>query len=91
MKSYVKIIVKGRVQGVGYRYYTLIEAKKLGVAGYVTNLPSGDVGVQAEGEDEKLLRFIKALKKGPVFSKVIDLNIEYGEYKNRFKEFKVIY
>ncbi|WP_407644417.1 acylphosphatase [Dongshaea marina] len=45
----VKVVVGGIVQGVGFRYSTQLEAKKLGLIGYAMNLPNGDVEVLAQG------------------------------------------
>ena len=55
--------VYGRVQGVGFRYTTQYEAKKLGLAGYAKNLDDGSVEVVAcgeEGQVEKLMQWLKS-------------------------------
>jgi len=44
-------LVRGRVQGVGYRYFALEAAERLGVTGYVRNLATGEVEVHAEAEE----------------------------------------
>ena len=62
--------VYGRVQGVGFRYFTLTKAKLLGINGYVKNLPDGSVLVDCEGEDESLKIFLEYLKEGPRFGEV---------------------
>ncbi len=84
-------MVKGRVQGVGYRWFALNIANELGISGYVKNRLNGDVEVFAEGEESDLFRFIDHLKEGPPFSKVIDIIIDYTDLKNSFNEFKVKY
>ena len=91
MKSAVKIIVKGRVQGVGYRWFTLNTAEKFGIKGFVKNLYNGNVEVFAEGEDADLLKFIEKLKEGPSFSNVTGIETDYKDFEGRFKEFKVKY
>ena len=91
MKSAVKIIVKGRVQGVGYRWFALNNAEKFGIKGFVKNLYNGNVEVFAEGEDADLLKFIEKLKEGPPFSNVADIETDYKDFEGRFKEFKVKY
>ena len=50
----VKIIIKGRVQGVSYRYFTLRQAQTFNIFGWVRNEPDGDVKVYAEGNRESL-------------------------------------
>ena len=65
--------VTGRVQGVGYRYFTLQAAQALGVAGFARNLADGSVEVVAEGDAEILAAFEAKLKEGPSFSSVSDV------------------
>jgi acylphosphatase len=62
--------VKGRVQGVGYRYYVLREAEERRVTGYVRNLADGSVEVVAEGTDQGLQDLEDRLREGPAFSHV---------------------
>ncbi len=68
----VRMIVCGRVQGVGYRYYVKEQAQKLGIKGYVRNLPGGEVEVDAEGERSNLADFILDCKQGSHMSDVSD-------------------
>ncbi len=68
----VKMIVSGKVQGVGYRYYVKEQAKHYGIKGYVRNLPGGDVEIDAEGDRNSLNYFIINCTKGPRFSGVTD-------------------
>jgi acylphosphatase len=91
MKSSVRIIVKGRVQGVGYRWVAVNAASEFGINGYVQNLFNGDVEVYAEGDDSQLLLFINKLREGPPFSNVTDIITDYGSFTDSFKEFKVKY
>jgi acylphosphatase len=65
-----RFLVRGRVQGVGYRYFVLHEAQTLGVSGFARNLPDGSVEVVAEGEDPALLQLEERLRQGPSFAKV---------------------
>ncbi len=58
-------IVRGRVQGVGYRFFAERAARDLGVHGWVRNLPDGSVEAVAEGEDEAIARFLARLREGP--------------------------
>ncbi len=61
----VHVIVSGRVQGVGYRWFVQNVATKLGIKGYVRNLPDGTVELEAEGNPESLNTLINEMKKGP--------------------------
>jgi acylphosphatase len=57
--------ITGRVQGVGFRWFAREEARRLGLSGWVMNLPSGDVEVAAGGEPSSLERLRRALEVGP--------------------------
>src|SRR2546430_9047566 len=63
-------LVRGRVQGVGYRYFALEAAERLGVTGYVRNLATGEVEVHAEAEEATLEIFKQQLERGPRMSRV---------------------
>ena len=82
--------VKGRVQGVGFRYSAVREAQRLRINGWVRNASNGDVEVWAEGTPEKLKAYLEWLRKGPQFSRIemvdteekipkgyYDFNVEY--------------
>ena len=66
-------IVRGRVQGVGYRFFAERAARELGVRGWVRNLPDGSVEAVAEGEDEAIVRFLTRLREEPRGSRVESL------------------
>ena len=65
-----RFVLSGRVQGVGFRYFTLDAARREGLHGYVTNRDDGSVEAVAEGEAESLERFERALRRGPSQSRV---------------------
>jgi acylphosphatase len=65
-----RYLARGRVQGVGYRYFVAREAETLGVTGFTRNLPDGTVEVVAEGTDDVLARFEERLREGPGFARV---------------------
>ena len=62
--------VSGRVQGVGFRYSAVREAKSLKLSGWVRNSSNGDVEVWAEGSPEALAEFLDWLHKGPEYSRI---------------------
>lgn len=64
----VDAIVSGRVQGVGYRYFVLSAAMRLGLAGWVANLPDGRVQCVAEGPREDLEALLEDLGRGPALA-----------------------
>lgn len=80
--------VYGRVQGVGYRYFARGQAEKLGLTGYVRNLPDGKtVEVVAEGERDKLEEFIRQLEAGPRLARVERVETAWSEYSGDFSGF----
>lgn len=85
-----KYIVKGEVQGVGYRFFVNLMANKIGILGSVQNLENGDVEVLAEGDLENLKVFEKYLKIGPSSASVEKIEKTQLEIQN-FNRFKVIY
>lgn len=69
-KRRVRAVVSGRVQGVGFRFFTRKSADAFGVRGFVRNLPNGDVETEAEGLSEAVESFLTAIGKGPSASRV---------------------
>jgi acylphosphatase len=65
-----RFLVRGRVQGVGYRYFVLREAERLGITGFARNQPDGGVEVVAEGKEPSLQELEARLREGPAFSQV---------------------
>jgi len=89
MKVAHVITVKGRVQGVGFRYFVRQEAIRFGLCGYVKNLYNGDVEIFVEG-DEKIMQLFKdTLKKGPHYGEVSELLVKHVPYEERFDNFEV--
>jgi acylphosphatase len=66
-------VVRGRVQGVGYRYFVLEAAERYGIRGYARNLAGGDVEVRAEGDDLALQLFKEELQRGPRMARVSEI------------------
>ena len=75
----VHVFVSGRVQGIGYRYSTVNEARRLGVNGWVRNLPDGRVEALFEGSKATVEEIIKWCHKGPRAAVVKDVAVEYEE------------
>ena len=82
------IIVKGKVQNVGFRFYTNKKAVELGIKGYVKNMPDGSVYIEAEADEITLDHFIIWCKKGPTWARVNDLQVNEAPSEN-YKEFSI--
>lgn len=87
----VHLYISGRVQGVYFRSETCDEAQRLGVKGWVRNLPDGRVETVAEGEDEAIEEFVKYCHKGPPGAVVRKVEISEENFKNEFEEFNIRY
>lgn len=72
----LRILVSGRVQGVGFRWFTQRAARAHGLGGFVQNLPDGSVACEAEGPAERLQAFVADLRRGPRGSHVAELRSE---------------
>jgi len=85
-----KVIIRGLVQGVGFRYWTRNKARGYDLKGEVGNLRDGNVKVIAEGDRGLIEEFIKDLKTGPSSARVTDLDIEWYEKPRGFDEFNIV-
>jgi acylphosphatase len=81
--------IKGRVQGVFYRQSAKEEAERLGLTGWVKNLPDGDVLALAEGDPERLQRFVAWCQRGPPMAQVADVQVEEGAATGALSRFSV--
>lgn len=83
-----QIKVIGRVQGVWFRKYSLEEARKLGINGFVRNEKDMNVFIEAEGTSQQLDLFVKWLHKGSPLSSVLSVEFKVAEPKY-FKSFEI--
>jgi acylphosphatase len=91
MKSRVQILISGQVQGVFFRSNTQEEAKKIGITGFVRNLPDGRVEAVFEGEEKEIKKMINWIKKGPETARVENIEINRQIFKGEFKDFEIKY
>jgi acylphosphatase len=89
MMGRVRIVANGRVQGVGYRQQALAEAQRLGVTGWVRNLPDGRVEALAEGERPAVEALLAWCRKGPRLARVDELKVSWEPHRGEFAEFKI--
>ncbi|MBN1687815.1 MAG: acylphosphatase [Candidatus Omnitrophica bacterium] len=88
MIKQMKVIFKGMVQGVGFRFTVQRLARRFDVKGYVRNLPNGQVEVLAEGEETILEDFLKAIQV-QMQHYIQDIEIVWGEACHRYGVFGI--
>ena len=97
MLKQAHLYIKGDVIGVGFRAWTKIQAKIIGITGWVRNVydqpeifgVSGGVEAVIQGEEEKVNKMIDLLKQGPPVSRVDDIEITWQDPKEIFEEFEI--
>lgn len=70
-----RVVVHGQVQGVGFRWNARTEATRLGVSGWVRNLPDGSVEAEIEGDRTSVDDMVEWLRRGPPFAEVSDVDV----------------
>lgn len=83
----VHVFVSGLVQGVGFRYFAAREARRLGLTGFVRNLPDRRVEIVAEGDQGPLETLVEVIRKGPQGSIIRDVGVEWTDEPAREREF----
>lgn len=84
-----RFIVKGRVQGVGFRYFAEHTARAEGIGGWVQNQPDGSVEVFAEGDRTSVDRFEAKLRHGPPGARVDSVSVDDDTPSPRLGEFTI--
>jgi acylphosphatase len=82
-------IVRGHVQGVGYRAFVMEHAVRLRLTGYVRNLPDGEVEVVAEGSEQVLQTLLTLLQQGPPSAWVREVETYWSEPTGEFNRFSI--
>jgi acylphosphatase len=85
----VHVVIRGRVQGVGFRWFAQREARGLGLTGFVRNLADGAVEVEAEGDRARLERLVEALREGPRAAHVTGVQVRWSEGSARHRAFEI--
>lgn len=85
----LEVVVRGRVQGVGFRYFVLEMATGLGLVGWVANDPDGSVRCVADGRRADLETLLAALNIGPLGGRVNDVEATWGPPRGSFEGFTV--
>ncbi|MCK4594530.1 acylphosphatase [bacterium] len=83
--------VEGSVQGVGFRWFVMRQARALGLVGSVANLPDGTVRVIAVGRRGDLESLIGLLREGPPASRVTDVKLQWTPAVATYRDFRVVF
>ncbi len=89
MPHRLHVIVRGRVQGVGYRYATYRKAQAEGVSGWVRNLRDGAVEAEFEGDRETLAMILEWCGVGPPLSRVTEVTPTWSEGEQEYSGFEI--
>jgi len=89
-KILYRVHVQGRVQGVGFRWSAVREARRRRITGFVKNQYDGSVYIEAEGPQDQLLDYLEWCRKGPGSAHVTSVTANPGEIKN-YPDFTVEY
>ncbi|HEY3128617.1 MAG TPA: acylphosphatase [Acidobacteriota bacterium] len=84
-----RLLLSGRVQGVGFRYFAYRLARELGLRGWVRNLRDGNVEIEVQGEEELLDQFLMEIKSGPQLAIVEDISINSFEDLENYEGFNI--
>jgi len=87
----VHLIIRGRVQGVFFRYETQMVARRLGITGWVRNNYDGSVETVAEGAKEKLEEFVQWCHQGPSRARVESVDVKWEKATGEFNNFSIEY
>lgn len=88
-RARLHLVISGRVQGVGFRFSAYDEAKDLALAGWVRNLPNGDVEIVAEGSRKNLQMLAAWAHLGPPSAHVTHVREDWSESTGGFREFRI--
>ncbi|HOF20611.1 MAG TPA: acylphosphatase [Bacteroidales bacterium] len=87
-KILYRIRVYGFVQGVGFRWNAAREARRIGIAGHVRNMPDGSVYIEAEGSREQLEKFTEWCREGPGYVESVETE---SSVPVNYRDFKIIH
>ena len=90
MTARVRLVVRGRVQGVNFRWYASEEAHRLGLTGWIRNRADGDVEALAEGDDADVERFASWCQGGPPSARVSTVERERLAGPRRYRDFRIV-
>ena len=89
MQEQLSCVVRGLVQGVGFRWFVQREANARGLTGWVRNNPEGSVELIAQGPQEALESFLAAIRRGPRSAMVRDVQLEWTVPSREYHTYEI--
>lgn len=84
-----RFLIRGRVQGVGFRWFTHDVARREGVTGWVRNLPDGRVEALVEGDADAVTRVERAVRTGPPGARVETVAVDSEDAAGAYHDFSI--
>lgn len=88
-RARMRLVISGRVQGVGFRWAALAEAQRYGLSGWVRNLAGGGVEIVAEGDKDGLDKLAAWAYQGPRFASVSAVEQEWTQWSGELAGFEI--
>ena len=88
-RFYRRYLVKGRVQGVGFRWFVEAEARRIGIGGWVRNRDDGAVEVLASGSDAQLNSLYESLREGPRAARIDKVEVDEAAPFSGYQTFQI--
>ncbi|MCY4650500.1 MAG: acylphosphatase [bacterium] len=85
----LEAVIRGRVQGVGFRWWVLKLARGRGLVGRVSNQPDGTVLLKAEGPRDRLEELAEGLHRGPIHAIVTGVDLRWSTYLGQWEDFNI--
>jgi acylphosphatase len=89
VKTHARLFIDGRVQGVAYRYFVREAAERLGLSGWVRNLPDGRVEAVFEGQRSRIEEAIRMCTEGPPFERVTSIDTTWEDRIENLTDFQI--
>lgn len=89
VKKHAAIRIIGHMHGVFFRATAKMHADELNITGFAKNEDDGSVSIAAEGDEERLFRFVEWCKKGPPLAIVEKVEVVWSDHVRRYKTFEV--
>jgi len=91
MERTAHVLISGRVQGIGFRFFVSSVARRRGLKGYVRNLDDGRVEILLQGDEEVIKETLEIIKSGHPLAKINKIEVNWKNKGENFEDFQIIY